>query len=102
MMQNKRGGGSVEKWGGLIVAALLVLNFAGVGLASGKQGEAHKMQGEIVKVEGEFVMIKSKDGKTHKFHVDKSTHLKGEVKAGSKVAVESTDSGHAISLSVVE
>jgi len=60
------------------------------------------MVGEVVKMDGPFVMVKGKDGKTHKFHVNKSTHLKGKVKSGVKVEVESTDSGHAISMSVLE
>lgn len=79
-----------------------VLSVASLGLTEGKHGEDHKTVGEVVKVEGEFVIVKTEDGKTQKFHVNKSTHLKGDVKSGSKVEVVSTDSGHAISMSVVQ
>lgn len=89
-------------FGLFFVASALILSFATIGLAEGKQGEGHKTVGEVIKVEGEFIMVKTKEGKTHKFHVNKSTHLKGDVKSGSKVEVLSTDSGHAISMSVVQ
>ncbi|NOY83408.1 MAG: hypothetical protein GXO96_01045 [Nitrospirae bacterium] len=90
---------------GLFVVALsMVFSFAVAGFASGEHpgGHGDVVVGEIVKAEGAFVTVKDDHGKSHKFHVDKSTHLKGKIKAGAKVEVEATDGGHAISMTVKE
>ncbi len=92
----------MKKFAIFFSALALVLSLSTIGFTSGKHAGGHKMVGEVVKMDGPFVMVKGKDGKTHKFHVNKSTHLKGKVKSGVKVEVESTDSGHAISMSVLE
>lgn len=84
------------------VAMTFILSLSTIGYTSGDHEGGHKMVGEVVKMDGPFVMVKGEKGKTHKFHVNKSTHLKGKIKPGVKVKVESTDSGHAISMSVVE
>ncbi len=82
-----------------ILTSFTVSSFAG-GKHSGDHG--HKVAGEVVKAEGAFVTVKDDHGKSHKFHVDKSTNLQGKIKAGAKVEVEATDGGHAISMTVKE
>jgi len=92
----------VKKFATLLIAVTMVIGFSTLGLADAGHGGGHKMVGEIVKIEGPFVTVKDKDGKSHKFHVNKSTDTKGKVKMGSKVEVKSTDSGHALSMHAVQ
>ncbi|MFQ5780873.1 MAG: hypothetical protein ACE5HN_08855 [Nitrospiria bacterium] len=84
----------------LFAALLIVFSFATVSLASGTHEGGHKITGEVVKTKGAIVTVKDKKGRAHKFHVDKTTNLNGKVKMGTIVEVESTDSGHAISMTV--
>jgi hypothetical protein len=74
----------------LVSTLLMACILATVGLASVK-----KVAGKVVKVEGEFVVVKDDKGEVHKFHVDKTTKQIGEIKAGSRVEVETTPQGHA-------
>ena len=94
----------MKKFGALFVAMAFVFSLASIGLASGSHSGGHKTKGEVVKTAGAFVTVKDEHGKSHKFHVNKSTHLKGKVKVGVKVHVESTEDGggHAISMTVVD
>ena len=95
----------MKKFGLFFAALTLVFSFATIGLTHEDDDHhdgGHKIVGEVVKTDGPFVMVKGKDGKTHKFHVNKTTHLKGTIKSGAKVEVESTDTGHALSMSVLE
>ncbi len=94
----------MRKFGLFFVALSMVLSFSVAGFASGDHpgGHGDKIVGEVVKAEGAFVTVKDDHGKSHKFHVDKSTHLKGKIKAGVKVEVEATGGGHAISMTVKE
>jgi len=87
-----------------VLALSMVLNFSVAGFAGGNHPGGHddKIVGEVVKAEGAFVTVKDDHGKSHKFHVDKSSHLKGKIKAGVKVEVEATGGGHAISITVKE
>ncbi len=92
----------MRKFALFVVAFSVVLSVAVVGFAGGKHSGGHgdMIVGEVVKAEGAFVTVKDDHGKSHKFHVDKSTHLEGKIKAGVKVEVEATDGGHAISMMV--
>ena len=94
----------MKKWGLFIIAISMVFGFSVTGYASGDHpgGHGNKTIGEIVKAEGAFVTVKDEHGKSHKFHVNKNTKLKGKIKAGVRVEVESTDSGHAISMMETE
>lgn len=87
-----------------IASFAMVLSFATVGLASGDHSgdHGHETTGEVVKIDGPFVTVKGKDGKSHKFHVNKSTHKKGKVTLGAKVKVEATDAGHALEMTVIK
>lgn len=81
----------------------LILSFTVAGFTEGEHPGGHaKIVGEVVKTEGAFVTMRDDQGKEHKFHVDKSTHLKGKITAGVKVEVEANDGGHAISIVVKE
>lgn len=89
----------------LLIAMTMLISFNSLGIAGPGHGHddagdhhGHKIVGAIEKIEGPFVTVKDKKGKSHKFHVNKSTHTKGAVKIGSKVEVESTDNGHALSM----
>jgi len=86
----------------LLVAMSMVISFGAVSFASGDHAGGHAIVGEVTKAEGAFVTVKDDHGKSHKFHVNGSTHMDGKVKTGVKVEVESTDSGHAISMKVVK
>lgn len=92
----------MKKFGLFIVALSMVLGLSVVGFASGDHpgGHDNKIVGEVVKAEGAFVTVKDDHGKSHKFHVNKSTHFDGEIKTGVTVEVEATDGGHAISMTV--
>ncbi|MFQ5588812.1 MAG: hypothetical protein ACE5F7_08225 [Nitrospiria bacterium] len=94
----------MKKFALLLIMSLMVLTFSAVGFAGGDHpgGHGKKTVGEVVKAQGSFVTVKDEHGKSHKFHVDKSTHLKGKIKSGTKVEVESTDRGHAISMTAKE
>ncbi len=85
-----------------LIAMSWVLNGPLISFADGEHlgNLGNKMLGEVVKAEGAFVTVKDAHGKSRKFHVDKSTQLKGKIMAGAKVEVESTDRGHAISMRV--
>ncbi len=79
----------------------LVLSFTVAGFTEGEHPGGHaKIVGEVVKTEGAFVTVKDDQGKEHKFHVDKSTHLKGKITAGVKVEVEANEGGRAMSIVV--
>ncbi len=92
----------MKKLGMFFIMVLMVAGFSAVSFAGGDHpgGHGNKTVGEVIKAEGSFVTVKDDHGKSHKFHVDKSTKLKGKIKSGAKVEVESTDRGHAISMMV--
>ncbi len=96
----------MNKLATLLIAVAMVIGFNAPGFAGPghghdeKENHGHKVVGEVAKIEGPFVIVKDKAGKSHKFHVNKSTHTEGKVKIGTKVEVESTDNGHALSMHV--
>lgn len=94
----------MKKLGLFFIVLSILTHFSAIGFASGDHpgGHGNKTVGEVVKAEGSFITVKDEEGKSHKFHVDKSTQLKGKIQSGAKVEVESTDRGHAISMMVKE
>lgn len=86
----------IKKIFGLIGAFVLVMAFAGVGLAG------RTITGEIVKIDGEMVSVKEDStGKVEQIHVDpKATKKMGELKEGAKVTAQVDDRGHAQSVEV--
>lgn len=63
-------------------------------MAAGSQ----TVKGDLLKIEGEFYVVKDASGKELRLHVDKSTKVEGDVKAGDKIEAQATDKGHAISV----
>jgi len=57
------------------------------------------VMGKVIKADGEFVTIKTAEGETKTFHMDKTTKITGELKAGAHVSIEDAK-GHAMSVSV--
>jgi len=82
-----------------LMAGMVAFAFA-VSANAGEMAEkssAAKVHGEVVKADGEFVEVKTNNGKTHKFHMDKTTKIMGELKPGAMVEIEDA-SGHAVSV----
>ncbi|MBI4400893.1 MAG: hypothetical protein HY581_04610, partial [Nitrospirae bacterium] len=55
-------------------------------------------KGDLLKIEGEFYVVKDAAGKEVRLHVDNSTKLEGNIKAGDKIEAQATDKGHAVSI----
>ena len=89
----------MKKIGMFLMAGVMAFAFA-ANASAGEMGEkasAPKVSGEVVKADGEFVEVKTADGKTQKFHMDKTTKIMGELKAGAVVEIEGAG-GHAMSV----
>ena len=89
----------MKKMALFLVAGIAAFAFA-VGAGAGdmpSEGSTPKVKGEVVKADGEFVEIKTAEGKTQKFHMDKTTKITGELKPGATVEIEGA-SGHAMSV----
>lgn len=56
------------------------------------------VKGDLLKIDGEFYVVKDASGKELRLHVDKSTKLQGNVKAGDKIEVQASDKDHALSI----
>ena len=56
------------------------------------------IQGDLLKIEGEFYVVKDAAGQEVRLHVDKTTRLEGNLKAGDKIQAQATDKGHALSI----
>ena len=56
------------------------------------------IKGELVRVEGENYFVKGKDSKEVRLHVDKTTQLGGNFKAGDQIEVLHTEKDHAVSI----
>ncbi|MGB3940526.1 MAG: hypothetical protein WBK96_03420 [Candidatus Manganitrophaceae bacterium] len=58
---------------------------------------AAMVSGKVVKADASSIIVKDDAGKEHKFVVDKTTKIEGDVKEGAKVQVDE-DNGHAKSI----
>jgi DNA-binding sugar fermentation-stimulating protein len=56
------------------------------------------VKGDLLKIEGEFYVVHDTAGHEVQLHIDKTTKLDGNFKAGDKVEAEVTDKSHALSL----
>ncbi len=56
------------------------------------------VNGDLLKIEGDFYVVKDQRelGKEIRLHVDKTTKLEGAFKAGDKIEVKVTETGHAL------
>lgn len=84
----------------LILAAFVVISgIPTLSYSVSKKSVSNKISGKVLKAEGAFLLVVDKEGRTHKFHLDETTRLNGKIKTGVSVVVESSNSGHAISIS---
>ncbi|HIE64506.1 MAG: hypothetical protein ABGX83_02680 [Nitrospira sp.] len=84
----------------LILAAIIILiGIPALSYPESKKTVSNKIFGKVLKAEGVFILVMDKEGRTHKFHLDETTRLNGKIKAGMAVVIESSDSGHAVSIS---
>jgi len=90
----------MKKVGLILAAFILVTGIPALGYPESGKSVSNKMLGKVLKAEGAFVLVVDEEGRTHKFHFDETTRLNGKIKAGTAVVVESSDSGHAVSISV--
>ena len=56
------------------------------------------VKGDLLKIEGEFYVVKDAAGKELRLHVDKSTAVQGDIKAGDKIEAQTTEKGHVLSI----
>ncbi|HEY6085208.1 MAG TPA: hypothetical protein VIU63_07410 [Nitrospira sp.] len=68
--------------------------------APGEMGApgAQTIKGDVLKIEGEYYVVKDTAGKEVRLHVDKTSKLDGNFKAGDKIEAQASDKGHALSI----
>jgi len=80
----------------LLVAGIMTVSFASVGLAMKDHKE---INGVVSKIEGDMVTVTDDHKKDHTFHVDAhATKKEGEITVGAHVTVDADKSGHANSI----
>jgi len=84
----------------IALTAVLCIGLAPLTYAADQPAAASSqtVKGDLLKIEGEFYVVKEDSGKELRLHVDKSTKVEGEIKAGDKIEVQATDKGHALSV----
>ncbi|MGH7236805.1 MAG: hypothetical protein ACREIO_10520 [Nitrospiraceae bacterium] len=91
----------MKKLIGLVaLTAILCLGLVSLTYAAAEPAAAgsQTVKGDLLKIEGEFYVVKDGAGKEVRLHVDKSTKLQGDIKAGDKIEAQATDKGHAVSI----
>ena len=83
-----------------VLAALLNVDLVGGTYASDDMVAAgsQTLKGDVLKIEGEYYVLKDPTGMEVRLHVDKTSQLEGEVKAGDKIEAQVTRNGHAESI----
>lgn len=56
------------------------------------------IKGDVLKIDGEYYVVKDSTGKEVRLHVDKTSKLEKDLKAGDKIEAQVTDKGHAQSI----
>ena len=56
------------------------------------------LKGDVLKIEGEFYVLKDPTGMEVRLHVDQTSQLDSDLKAGDKIEAQVTDKGHAQSI----
>ena len=86
----------------LVAGATLI---AGLSMAADKAAEKtpitrglQTVQGDVLKIDGDSYVVKDMTGKEIRLHVDKTTKLEGDFKAGDKIEAQATEKGHALSI----
>ena len=81
-----------------VLAALLNVGLVEGTYASDVAAGSQTLKGDVLKIEGEYYVLKDPTGMEVRLHVDKTSHLEGEVKAGDKIEAQVTRKGHAESI----
>ena len=81
-----------------VLAALLKVDLVGGTYASDVAAVSQTLKGDVLKIEGEYYVLKDPTGMEVRLHVDKTSQLEGEVKAGDKIEAQVTRNGHAESI----
>ena len=81
-----------------VLAALLNVGLVGGTYASDVAAGSQTLKGDVLKIEGEYYVLKDPTGMEVRLHVDKTSQLEGEVKAGDKIEAQVTRNGHAESI----
>ena len=85
-----------------LIALAVVLGFvtATLSYAAGEMAAPapQTVTGDVLKIEGEFYVVKDMTGKEVRLHVDKTTRLEGDLKAGDRIEAQVTEKGHALSI----
>jgi hypothetical protein len=68
--------------------------------APGETGTAgsQAIKGDLLKIDGEFYVVKDASGKEVRLHVDKTSKVEGNLRAGDKIEAQASDKGHALSI----
>jgi len=61
-------------------------------------GGSQIVKGDLLKIDGEFYVVKDPSGKEVRLHVDKTSKLEGDFKAGDKIEAQASEKGHALSI----
>ena len=56
------------------------------------------VQGDVLKIDGDSYVVKDMTGKEIRLHVDKTTKLEGDFKAGDQIEAQATEKDHALSI----
>ena len=81
-----------------VLAALLNVGLVGGTYASDVAAGSQTLKGDVLKIEGEYYVLKDPTGMEVRLHVDETSQLEGEVKAGDKIEAQVTRNGHAESI----
>ena len=68
---------------------------------SNRAESAKTIKGELFRVEDGNYFVKVKDGKEVRFHTDKTTQMRGEIKKGDRIEAKVNDQNHALSIQAV-
>ena len=56
------------------------------------------LKGDLLKIDGEYYVLKDTTGMEVRLHVDQTSQLEGDFKAGDKIEAQVTDKDHAHSI----
>ena len=92
---------------GLLVALFFLVGSSGLAFAGeGMTGEGDhasssstkSVKGELLKIDGEYYVVKNRDGKELRLHVNKDTEKSGTLNPGDTIEAEANKDNHAISI----
>lgn len=91
---------------GIIILSLFALPvILSLGFVSGTHAaedmgpaSSQKLKGDLLKIAGEYYVLKDPTGMEVRLHVDKTSKVESDFKAGDKIEAQVTDNGHAQSI----